>query len=98
MGGLREERFGGSGRAWRRRARDRGEWRRRARDRGEWRRRARDRGEWRTRARDGGVETGGSESGSVAKKKENKSTIGIGASLTPDLRDKKDSDTIMSNG
>ena len=42
MGGLREERFGGSGKEWRMRARDRGGWRKRAREGGSgdgcWRR------------------------------------------------------------
>ena len=45
-------------------------------------------GEWRMRARDGGVETvggDGSEMGLVTKKKgKQKSTTGVGASLTPD--------------
>ena len=53
-------------------------------------------GEWRTRAGNGGVETGGgdgSETGSLTKRKEGKhnSTTSIGASLTPDFRDKEES-------
>ena len=56
--------------------------------------RARDRGEWRMRAIDGIVETGcgnGSEKGLVTKKKgKQKSKTGIGASLTPDYRDKEE--------
>ena len=78
-----------------------GEWRTRAG--GEWRTRAgggrtraegveNERREWRTRA-GGGEQTGGkggSEMGSVTKKKGKKSTTNIGASLSPDFRDKEE--------
>ena len=51
--------------------------------------------EWRMRARDkGGVEMvggDGNEMGLMMKKGKRKSMTGIGASLTPDYRDKKES-------
>ena len=61
---------------------------------------AREGGEWRTRAKDGGgVETvggDGSETGSVTKKNgKQKSTTGIGVSLTPDYRIKRRATTMI---
>ena len=57
-------------------------------------------GAGRTSVRDGGVETGGvegSQTGSVTKKGIQKSTIGIGASLATDFRDKDESNNNNNN-
>ena len=57
-------------------------------------------GEWIVLARAGGIETGGGDDrkmGSVTKKKgKQKSTTRFGASLTPDVRDKEESNNNSS--